>query len=402
MIFFALAVIGAFAVYVMSPGERARLLRTILAAGQQAKASAIKLHSQRDQFTDAIHERTPWTFVTPALAVLNIGVFVAMLFGSGRLSDPDTLVAWGGSVGPRTTNGEWWRLAASMFVHGGFLQLLANLAGLVQLGLVLERLVGHFAFATVYFAAGIFAGLASLSSDPMTVTTGASGAIFGVYGLLAAVSVWGVLHKPMVTLPLVVIKKLAPGAAVFLLYHLATGAFENGVALNGLVMGVVSGLVVSYGAIDAKPPARRVAATLASALVIAVASAVPLRGFTDVKPEIERLVAFEERVAAVYQAEVERFTRGVATAEALAQAIDRMILPELESVRARLKAIAKVPQEYRSLVADAEEYLRLRDESWRLRATGLQKHDMLALRKADRTERASLDILDRIRPPVVN
>ena len=127
-------------------------------------------------------------------------------------------------------------------------------------------------------------------------------------------------------------------------------------------------------------------------------AAVPLRGFTDVKPEVARVVAFEDRTATVYQAAVDRFTRGVESAEALAQVIERTILPELRSVRARLNAIPNVPPDHRPIVADAEEYLRLRDESWRLRADGLQSHNMLTLRKADRTERASLDVLERIKP----
>ena len=76
----------------------------------------------------------------------------------------ETLVGWGGNVGVRTTNGEWWRLATAMFVHSGMFHLLVNTAALVQLGLILERLVGRLTFAAVYVAAGIFAGLASLAA----------------------------------------------------------------------------------------------------------------------------------------------------------------------------------------------------------------------------------------------
>ena len=57
-----------------------------------------------------------------------------------------------------------------------------------------------------------------------------------------------------------------------------------------------------------------------------------------------------------------------------------------------------VPTEHRPLVEGANEYLRLRDESWRLRADALRKHNLAALRKADRAEWESLEAFGRIKP----
>ena len=115
-----------------------------------------------------------------------------MLFGAGAIGDPDTLVGMGASLGTRTTNGEWWRLVTSAFVHTGTFQFIVNIAVLAQLGAVLERLAGRLAFAAVYLSAGVFTGLVSLSSHPVGVTVGASGAIFGLYGLLIATLIWHV------------------------------------------------------------------------------------------------------------------------------------------------------------------------------------------------------------------
>src|SRR5687767_14852996 len=184
LLLLALLVIAGFGVYVMKPDERQRLFQSGLGAVRQASQGAIQQHRDRSPFREALHARTPWPIVTSALVALNAGVFVAMLLGAGALGDPDTLVAWGASVGPRTANGEWWRLVTAMFVHSGFLHLVANIAGLVSLGMMLERLLGHFAFAVVYLAAGVCAGLLRLFASPLNVSAGASGAIFGVYGLL--------------------------------------------------------------------------------------------------------------------------------------------------------------------------------------------------------------------------
>ena len=80
--------------------------------------------------------------MTPALLFVNVTVFVLMLVGHGALDDRDTLVGWGANVASRTTNGEWWRLVTMMFVHAGPLHFIATVAGLVPLGLMVERLVG--------------------------------------------------------------------------------------------------------------------------------------------------------------------------------------------------------------------------------------------------------------------
>lgn len=396
MFLFFLTVLAGFTLYIMSPEERRRLLRNAVRIGLFMKDGAVRVHSTRDPFHDALRSRTPWPIVTPAIVVLNVVIFVRMLFGDGAFADPQTLVAWGGNYGPRTTNGEWWRLATHVFVHAGFFHLLAEIAGLALLGVMLERLIGHLAFATVFVASGVFAGLASLSADPMSVSVGMSGALFGVIGLLIAVTAWGFFPRSPLSIPLIALQPIAPGCAVFLLYTVATGAL-NAVAVNGLVMGLVCGGVLARGFAARKPPALRTAAALASTLVIAVAAAIPLRGFTDVKPEIDLVVAVEARSADLYERAVNQFRLGGISAEALAQIIDRTILPELQAAHARLTALDRVPSEHQSIVARATEYLRLRTESWKLRADGLLNGSMPTLQKADRTERASLDVLDGVR-----
>jgi membrane associated rhomboid family serine protease len=343
--------------------------------------------------------------ITPVLVVLNVTIFGFMVFGAGVLSDPATLVGWGGSFGPRTTNGEWWRLVTSMFVHAGMFHLVVNVVALVQIGFILERLVGPLTFAAMYIAAGVFAGLVSLAAHPMGVTVGASGAIFGLYGLLLAASIWGMLPRSSVTIPLTTVQRLVPAAAVFLLYNMWNHSVASAAGLTSLVAGFVYGLVLARGIADRKPPARRVAIAMAATAVIIVATAVTLRGIIDVRPEIERVVAVEDRTAGAYGSAVDQFRKGRIGAEALVQLIDRSIVPELQAADARLKALNRVPKEHQPLVAGAEEYVRLRSESWRLRADGLRKVNvarynatMRTLGQAESTERASLAVLQKIRP----
>lgn len=422
----AVLVVCGVAFYLMTSEERVRVIRAALGVMWQVKDAA-QGGPDWELFRAALLARTRWVVVTPALVVLNATIFGFMLFGAGAPSDPETLVGWGGNFGPRTTNGEWWRLVTPLFVHSGMLHLLANVAGLVSLGVILERLVGGFAFAAVYVAAGILAGLVSLSASPVEVSVGASGAIFGTYGLLLASSIWGMVHRTPVTIPLIAVKRLGPPAVVFILYNMATDNLESAAELTGLVAGLVCGLVLARGVSDRKPPARPVAAAMTATVMIAVVFAVPLRGIADVRPEIKRVVAVEDRTASSYEAAVAQFRKGRITAEALAQLIDRTIVPELQVADAGLKALHGVPPTHQPLVAGAQEYLRLREKSWRLRAEGLHQMHILALRQTVRTnpgsdeggrlrveelhkanqltlgsaetaERASLEALQRIRP----
>jgi len=307
-------------------------------------------------------------------------------------------VSWGASYGPRTTNGEWWRLVTSTFVHPGFLALAVNLAALISVGLVLERLVGHVTFAAVYAAAAVFGGVADLSSSSVSIHAGGTAAILGLYGLLLASWTWGTFQHATTTIRLRTITRLVPAAAVFLLYHVATGSLPSGTGQAGLVTGFVCGLLLTRSVWEAKPPVRRIAITASAMVVIAVLAAAPLRGMIDVRPEVAQLVGLEQRLSRKYEVAVRDFTRGLVPRTTLVQLIEGAILPGLQEPRRRIHGFGKVPPEHRPLVAAAESYLRLRDESWRLRAAALRQSNSAAkLRQADELEKAALDALQTIR-----
>lgn len=393
-----LLVVLSVVFYMMTPGERRTSLRAALATILRLKEAATRPRPDLEPFRDALRARTPWALVTPALVVLNVTIFVCLLSGAGALNAPATLISWGANFGPRTTNGEWWRLATTMFLHTGMLHLVVNIAGFIQVGLMLERLVGRIALATVYFLSGVLAGLVSLSAHPVAVSVGASGAIFGIYGLLLASLLSGRLHRSALTIPLRALWRLAPAAMVFVVYTAATGRLEREAAIDALAAGLVWGLVLTIQVRGCKPPVRRLVVAMVATIVIVIASAVPMRGVADVRPEIARVVAAEDRTASAYWSAVGRFRDRRMTAEALALLIDRTIRPELQAALVRLEGIEGVPPEQRPLVSGAEEYLHLRDESWSLRAEGLRKTNMLKLRQAERQERASLEALKKITP----
>jgi membrane associated rhomboid family serine protease len=396
----AVLVLSGAALYFMTPEERVRLARGAVAAARQAIGALMHGSSSDDPFDEMLRARTGRPIVTPLLVALNALVFMFMLFGRGALGDPQTLIDWGGNYAPRTTNDEWWRLIAAMFVHGGVLHFAATMAGLVPLGLIMERAVGRIAFAAMYLSAGLLANVVSLwTTSPTSVSFGASGAVFGIYGLLLASLGWALVSRPEVPIPLITVKRLAAAAVPFFLYNLATDHLGGTSELAGFGVGFVGGLVVARGVAREKPAVRRAAMLAAATVVIVVGAAVPLRGVVDFRPEVARIVAVEEQTAGAYDEAVAKFTLGRVPAKVLIQLIDQTIIPELQALRTRVTALRGIPQEQAPLVAAAEEYFRLREASWRRRAEGLVKSNGKMLRDADQTERAALDAFRKIKPP---
>jgi membrane associated rhomboid family serine protease len=86
-------------------------------------------------------------------------------------------------------DGAWWQLVTSMFTHVEPLHLGFNMLALYFLGPMLEQVLGRARFLALYLVSGI-AGSAAvmLLSSSHGQTVGASGAIFGLMGALAVIS----------------------------------------------------------------------------------------------------------------------------------------------------------------------------------------------------------------------
>jgi rhomboid protease GluP len=386
----AILILVSVVAYMMTPEERARFARATLDHLRRLRPSGI----EREPIVCALKARTRYPLVTVTLIALNTAVFVWMQLGHGAGA---TLIDWGANFPPRTTNTEWWRLMTGLFVHAGSLHLLATLAGLAPLGMTLERLVGPVAFASVYLSAGLLSSVVSLYSAPVGVSVGPSGAIFGEYGLLTATLMWGIVARPSVRIPVALVNMLGVSAVGFILYNLWTPAMGVAAETAGFTTGLVAGLLMARGVAVAKPTGLRIARTATAAIIIAIVSSVPLRGLTDVRPDLEAVAAFEQRSVAAYDEAVDRFRLGRATSDALAQLIEASILPELERVRAPLRGLGRFPREQESLVAAAGEYLLLREKAWQLRAGALRRSSLPGLRDADLVERAALEALRRMR-----
>ena len=390
-----LLLVGAVAYRATSEAERRRLLERALRTLRRWQAASPLRDPRIASFWMQLRERTHVAPVTPALVGLNVLVFVFMLLGRGALSAPDTLMSWGASFGPRTTNGEWWRLLTMLFVHRSVFHLLVDIVGLLAVGLVLERLVGPVALAVVYAAAGLSSSAFDLVASPTGLSLGASGAIFGLYGLLLAFAI-GSVFDTRPTVPWVLTKYLAPPAALFALYSLGTGAITTRPELMAFVVGCISGVFVARGIEERPVSAIRTAPVVVGAIVMIIVTVRPMSGMTDMRPEIHKLATAEEAMATRYQAAVDRFTNGRMSVPELAAVIDRDIMPELQAARTHVASLEHIPDEQKPLLTAAEEYLRLRDESWRTRSKALHAGNVSMLTQAEVSEIAARYALSRL------
>ncbi|MES2265762.1 MAG: rhomboid family intramembrane serine protease [Bacteroidota bacterium] len=183
-------------------------------------------------------------FITALIVAINIIVFMAMvLAGFGFVSfDSDDLLRWGANYGPAVADGEWWRLVTCTFLHGGMMHLLGNIYGLFLVAIILEAVFTKVQFAGIYLICGIGGSLASILWHPNSVGVGASGAIFGLYGVYLVLYI---LNKA----ELRATKAILIGSLIFIGLNLLiglTGNIDNAAHVGGLITGAIVGFIFSF------------------------------------------------------------------------------------------------------------------------------------------------------------
>ena len=87
-------------------------------------------------------------------------------------------------------NNEYWRLITSAFLHIGFSHFVFNIGLILILGLLIERIYGSWQYLIIYLTSAVAGNLLSLFWIKDSVGAGASGAVFGVMGVMVAYGIW--------------------------------------------------------------------------------------------------------------------------------------------------------------------------------------------------------------------
>ena len=176
-----------------------------------------------------------WTILAVTVA---IGVWTLLIPGNETLID---LLALDKSA---VRDGEYWRLLSVALVHGSLPHLFFNMYALYICGPLVEALYGRVLFMTFYLlsaAGGSVASYLFVQND----SVGASGAIFGLFGLLF-VSTY--VHKPLLGRQA---RALTSQIGILIVINLVIGfgimgfvAIDNAAHIGGLLFGALLGFAV--------------------------------------------------------------------------------------------------------------------------------------------------------------
>jgi len=142
-----------------------------------------------------------------------------------------------------------WTFLTSMFMHGGFFHLFANMLSLLFIGGLVEKILGRKRYFWFYLFSGLFSGLFFviisflIGTDLNTFAVGASGALFGVVGLLVLLTPNLPVYVMFIPIP-IKMKYAAPGILILLWLISIYGNIPigNTAHLGGLLCGLFYGI----------------------------------------------------------------------------------------------------------------------------------------------------------------
>jgi rhomboid protease GluP len=194
------------------------------------------------EFLQTVWSRRPlYTYIFFAV---NIVIFILMTLAGGTTNDA-TLLGFGVKANNLIDHGEYWRFITPVFIHIGLLHLFFNSYALWMVGPQVEKLYGSARFVLLYVLTGIGGVLGSYTFKPEVFSAGASGAIFGLFGVLL---VFGLRHRRHVPpfFSRALITGVLPTILVNLLIGFSTPRIDNSAHIAGLIGGMALAAVVPF------------------------------------------------------------------------------------------------------------------------------------------------------------
>ncbi|APO45032.1 MULTISPECIES: rhomboid family intramembrane serine protease [Paenibacillus] len=131
--------------------------------------------------------------LTSLFLIANVVMFIVLTVNGGSTNNM-VLLKFGALTNHELFAHEWWRYITSMFLHAGFSHLLFNSFALIVFAPPMERLLGSVRYGVLYLGGGVLGNILAVawynSVGSITISVGASGAIYAVYGAFLYVALF--------------------------------------------------------------------------------------------------------------------------------------------------------------------------------------------------------------------
>ena len=139
-----------------------------------------------DNASESVRKNLP--YVTIGLIAANIIYFIITVLG-GNPSNVSYMLSRGAVYAPYVfEEHQYWRLLTGMFMHFSFRHMAGNMVYLGIVGATYENITGHMKFFLIYMLSGFGGNVVSCAyhqlSGHSAVSAGASGAVYGVIGIV--------------------------------------------------------------------------------------------------------------------------------------------------------------------------------------------------------------------------
>lgn len=181
------------------------------------------------------------TLITNILVGINVLMYLITVLVSKNLLDIDslTLLSFGAKLNVLIDRGQVWRFLTCAFLHGGFFHIAFNMYALKIIGAEAEYAFGKVKYIIIYLISAIGASIFSYVFNPDSISVGASGAIFGLFG---AMIIFGIKNKDKIGKGYII--NLAQVVIINIIIGITLSNIDNSAHLGGLIFGAISAIIL--------------------------------------------------------------------------------------------------------------------------------------------------------------
>ncbi len=244
-------------------------------------------YSSRNKFA-FLFEQAPMTI---SILILNAVMYLlTVILGSGNIwngGSTGTLIQFGAQYGPLVASGEWYRLITANFLHGGLMHIFFNSYALFYFGIVVEKIYSSQKFIFIYLISGVVGNLLTQFFYTNVPSVGASGAIFGLVGLMFSAGISGNMRGRLsgfsgtALLPMILIN---------LFLGFTVPGINNIAHIGGLGTGFLLGFLISPNP-EFRIWQKKLWLTLKYVCIILIILSIVLN-FINLTPSVDKVITF--------------------------------------------------------------------------------------------------------------